>query len=537
MVAFRPVKEPGKHVVNIPDSASAVQARRAIALVIGAIVLCGVLFKMGFGVIADADTFWHIKTGQWIIENRQWPHVDVFSHTFRGEPWIAKEWLSQVIMHAAYELAGWKGILLLTACSVALTAWILASFCLSRYRWSVAVAATFVMLQFASLHFLARPVVLAIPILLIWTIELAKAADERRLPRWWMFALLILWVNMHGGFTLGLVLAGIFAAETVWKAPSGQHLRTAMRHAAFLIGLLLATLINPYGYEALLISKKILDLSTALRTIVEWQSPDFQVFSYHLYVLTALLALALLSGVRVRSVRLIAVLLLFFMMLTYTRALPNFGLLLPVILATPLVRQFPALKAQTTEADWSRDAVLRTLVAHRNKASIAAIVLLLGAGAGLALLEDFDLRAKRFPHAAVAFARQSGVSGPVYNDYSQGGYLIWQGIAPAIDGRAELYGDTFYRRYFRSVFDPRHDTFFAFLDEMKVTWTLLAPGSPAIQLLEMSPGWRCVFADESGIVHVRNEADAKAAEPATCSTGDGGQSGSEIRAKSLPRVE
>jgi len=53
----------------------------------------------------DADIYWHIVVGRWIIENRAVPHVDVFSFTMRGVPWISSAWLSQVLYYIAFKLA------------------------------------------------------------------------------------------------------------------------------------------------------------------------------------------------------------------------------------------------------------------------------------------------------------------------------------------------------------------------------------------------------------------------------------------------
>src|SRR5258708_38949480 len=63
----------------------------------------------------DSDLYWHITVGQWIIDHRAVPHVDLFSFTMRGAPWITSAWLSEVLYFAAFKLAGWPGPAMLAA--------------------------------------------------------------------------------------------------------------------------------------------------------------------------------------------------------------------------------------------------------------------------------------------------------------------------------------------------------------------------------------------------------------------------------------
>src|SRR2546423_7514627 len=66
-------------------------------------------------MLSDADIYWHVRIGEWIAAHRAFPHTDFFSATFAGEPWIAKEWLSQLSFAAAYHLVGWPGVAALAA--------------------------------------------------------------------------------------------------------------------------------------------------------------------------------------------------------------------------------------------------------------------------------------------------------------------------------------------------------------------------------------------------------------------------------------
>ena len=62
------------------------------------------LFTMAAREISDPDFWWHLRTGQFILESRAIPHNDIFSHTNAGRVWIAHEWLSEVLIYAIFSV-------------------------------------------------------------------------------------------------------------------------------------------------------------------------------------------------------------------------------------------------------------------------------------------------------------------------------------------------------------------------------------------------------------------------------------------------
>jgi hypothetical protein len=91
---------------------------------------------------------------------------------------------------------------------------------------------------------------------------------------------------------------------------------------------------------------------------------------------------------------------------------------------------------------------------------------------------------------------------PVLNDYSMGGPLIMKGVAPAIDGRADMYGDDF---TFAHLDMQRGDMamFRSFAARRGVRWTILTRNSPLAAKLDREAGWRRLAWDEHAVVHVR----------------------------------
>ena len=155
-------------------------------------------------------------TGCW--RNGTVPTVDPFSFTFAGQPWIAKEWLSQLLMAVAFKLGGWGGVTALAAGALGVSFALMLRLLLRDLR--PLPAAVFVLAAIAMTlpHFLARPHVLAFPFMLIWMAGLVRAVEERRAPAPLLLLAMLLWANLHGGFTLGLLLGGAFALEALLGA-------------------------------------------------------------------------------------------------------------------------------------------------------------------------------------------------------------------------------------------------------------------------------------------------------------------------------
>jgi hypothetical protein len=106
------------------------------------------------------------------------------------------------------------------------------------------------------------------------------------------------------------------------------------------------------------------------------------------------------------------------------------------------------------------------------------------------------------PAQALAAARGSGLNGPVFNDYDFGGYLIFSGVPVFVDGRVDLYGDTFMRAYSRAEANEG-DALPRLLQRYHIAWTLLPPGAAAVKALDRMAGWRRVYADDRAVVHRR----------------------------------
>src|SRR5262249_23780305 len=239
------------------------------------------------------DTYWHIATGKWMLVERAFPRHDVFSHTAFGQPWVSPEWLAQIILFVAYDLSGWRGLVLLSALVTALTFALLYALLARELRPTVALGAAAISLLFASLHFLARPHLLTFPIIVVWTALLARASDENRRPSLWLLPLMVLWANLHGGATLGLLLAGGFGLNATVAAPSARRRRVAIEWLSFWVGALVAACATPYGYLSILKTFDLFDLGDLLRQIGELRPMNPYTEVHQEIILLCLMAMAL----------------------------------------------------------------------------------------------------------------------------------------------------------------------------------------------------------------------------------------------------
>ena len=201
--------------------------------------------------------------------------------------------------------------------------------------------------MFASTHFLARPHLLAFPIIVVWTAFLTRASEENHRPSFWLLPLMVLWANVHGGFTLGLVLAAGFGLEATIAAPTQQRRQTAIAWLGFWLGALFAGCMTPYGYKYLLETYNVLDLGDLLRQLGEWRPMNPSTDLVQEVILLCLLALTLLFGVKIRIIRVLMIVGLLHLALQYVRGLALFALVLPLMLAHPLQQQFAFLRHST----------------------------------------------------------------------------------------------------------------------------------------------------------------------------------------------
>ncbi len=456
--------------------------------------------------LGDPDSYWHLAAGRWILAHQAVPHGDPFSHSMPGSAWTTHEWLSQIIFAMAHARAGWSGMVGLAAVAYAGMLAYVTRFLLHRMQAVHALLFVVFTAYLTLSHLLARPHILAWPLIVLWFGRLITAVEERRSPPGWLLLVMVLWANLHGSFTLGLVFGGVLAAEALWLAPAGQRGATFKPWARFMLLAALASLATPHGWDAWLYTVQVMNQSVSLRLIGEWQSPNFQKLHALEIWLLLVFALALLGRFRLTLPRTILLLALIHMALKHTRYGSILGMVGTLLIAAPLAQRWATTAGAVRHAE-GLDRWFAALAPPASRAVAAAVLALAGAGAvALGAWREHRPLENVTPAAAVQAARSATggkLPGAVFNSYNFGGYLIEQGIPVFIDGRSDMYGDAFVRLYADATAVHKLDALLGTLEKYRIAWTLLVPGTPAIALLDQMPGWKRVHADAVAVVHVR----------------------------------
>ena len=476
----------------------------SLPLLIGFVVFVALANTNGLPLLADPDSHWHITVGNWILQHGTVPTVDTYSYTFAGQPWIAKEWGSQVLMALAYDAGGWGGVVALCAAAFGVTSAVLLRLLMQDIRPLPALLFTAAAFTMMASHFLARPFALAFPFMLWWVAGLVRAVEERRAPEPLLLVAMLMWANLHGGFTLGLMLTGAFALEALIGGRDLVERKMIFRDwAKFGVAALLVACITPYGAGSILVTFQIFGLGDALTLIQEWKSPDFQAQPLMEVILLIALYLMLARGVKLPLMRVLVVVGLTHMFLRHIRNAELLATLAPLVIAPVLAREWPRLRRDRESKD-----LLGSFVAPAGRNALA-LGLILGVVyiAGLVRYAGIQPPETTAPTAALGFAREKGLTGHVLNHYGYGGYLISAGIPTFIDGRAELYGGEFIRKYVETIDlkGDQPDLLETTLERWDIRWTLLLKDQPANRLLARLPGWRQAYVDDKAMIFVRDK--------------------------------
>ncbi|MEH2683678.1 hypothetical protein DXU04_00935 [Bradyrhizobium diazoefficiens] len=473
-------------------------ARWLVPLCIGAGVY---LFFLGVGdiMLRDSDTLWQIKIGQWILEHRALPTTDIYSFTRAGEPWISSSWLSQVLFALVYEPSNWSGVVILTSLAIGATAAIFVHL-LEPYLEPARAFLLVTPLLFMSMgHFLARPHMLALPVMVAFVGGLLAAADRRTAPSWLLLPLMALWANLHGGFVMGLALIGAIGLDALASADRKDRFALAARWAVFGLAALAAACCTPYGWNTLLASTKILSLGKLLSMIWEWMPADFSSLDLFGASLLGLIAIGYYSGLVLSWTRILLLLGLVWAALNHVRNIEAFALLTPLVLAKPFAEQLGVTRAVALRA---ADA--------RSSFAVSAIAALVIVAAGWSITRSYATPYRyafignQSPAAAVDVLERRHAQ-RIFSTAPIGGYLITRNIKTFIDGRAELYGEQFVLDYFDAVEGKNVETLLRLLDTYRIDATLLNPTVPASRIMDHLPGWKRLYADDVAVVHVRDD--------------------------------
>jgi hypothetical protein len=374
------------------------------------------------------------------------------------------------------------------------------------------------------IHVLARPHVVTWLFVVIWFSILDGPEQESRAGKnasrsrrlWLLPACMVIWVNQHGGFLLGLVLCAIFWLSALWswratgqtfddtlvRLACGKRLRDL---SAVTLLSAAATFVNPYGWALHRHIFSYLRNPFLMDHIEEFQSPNFHQLAPRCFLALVLVTFAALT-IRKRAPKTSELLILMFAMyagLFASRNIPVASILLGLVVG-PLLPPLPAL-SKFSKRMTSVDSTLRGHIWIVVAAIFVLLVVFNGGRFAGKVLANAHFDAARMPVAAVDHLQTMGNSDPVLTPDYWGGYVIYRlypGRKIVLDDRHDLYGERVLASYLKMYrAQPGWD---GFLRDHNVTCVLMPRNAAISTMLSQTPGWKSVYSDDLAIMFVKD---------------------------------
>ena len=502
-----------------------------IFLVLLVSLSCGVLAPR---LLGDGGIGWHIRNGEQMLRTHAITRNDPFSSTMQGQPWYAWEWLYDVLIARIHQGMGLNGVVFFTALVIAGTFAFALRLTLAR---GGNLPLTVILLALAvgasAIHLFARPHVLSWLLVVVW-FELLDSWDrtvDRAQDRalFWLPLVMLIWVNLHGGFLTGFMLLGLYWAGSSLRwltAPEPGERRFAGRRAR-LLGVitllsLAATLVNPYGYKLHVHVFEYLSNRFLMNHIEEFLSPNFHGLAEQCFALLLVITMIGLAAEREKPRPSLLLVILFAAGsgLYASRNLPVSSILLMLAVTPILSRAGAGAEAHRELASGLRrwfsrfesfaSRMTRMELSLRGHAwPVLVVVLGLGICAhggrlGSWQILDAHFSARRFPVLATDEIERRGIQAPIFCPDFWGGYLIYR-LYPetrvVLDDRHDLYGESFFKDYLKVIrAEPGWESVF---DEERVVWVLVPAESTLANLLSERPEWAAVYRDTVAVLYRR----------------------------------
>lgn len=481
------------------------------------LVLFVAIFGMASRTPTDSDSWWHLQSGRWVIENRAIPLTDPFSHTRFGEPWIDHGWLAQAAMYLTWEALGYAGLVLFLAGCVTAAFYFAWLQCREANPWLRA----FVLIIAAastSIIWAVRPQIVSFLFTAVVATVLHKYKNGHTRAVWWLPVIFVVWVNIHGGFAIGFILLVAYLfGETVnqllqqWQrplnTPTADPAGIGWANIGRLAGVMLLSfallLLNPNGATMWSYPFRTVGIGVLQDFILEWQSPNFHAIYLHPFIWLLLAALTAfgLAGERADFTDLTLVALFAYMSLLAVRNIPLFALVTaPVIVrvGTTAWRRW-----RGPERSWGgQQSGLAVAINWIILLGVLFMALVRFSDAAAVATNEAE-QASELPVGAIAYLQENHPAGPLFNDYNWGGFIIWQlpEYPVFVDGRTDLFDDDFLRDYL--LIDGAGAGWQARLAAYDVQLALISPASPLAAAMAQDANWQQLYADDLSLIFAK----------------------------------
>lgn len=463
---------------NAPDNSIGIRILTGLMI---AATLAGAFFAGFFPIRYCNDSWWHIKTGQVLWDYFQqngflsFPPYDVFTSTGANTPWINHEWLADLIFYGAYAVGGLQGAIAFKSLFLMMTIALLILYMVRNgVSWKMAcLGAVLVLLASQTSLDLRPPIFTYLFIVIFLHIILCFQLDEYfKLAFFGAMIAEIVWVNLHGGAVIGVILIFFWWLSELWfcivtwlnENPTDPSFKRLSSATIILLSVTLASFINPFTYHIHLLPMKVMNDPWLVSRIGELSSPDIhQTRAFELIIL----GIFLLPMLRAGSIWVYEGLAIIFFghhALNYVRQIPLFALVAVPPLMSALAEERRALIPMNREeveysGFWgSLCAFIKWLLNRHVDVVVAFLVVayVFGLRPGKIWERNYNdfpyLRMdgywkEAYPVDAVNFIERYKIPGPMFNHDNFAGYLIWR-LCPEkytifTDSRYDLWGSEF----------------------------------------------------------------------------------------------
>lgn len=469
-------------------------------------ILFILLFALATRIPVDTDTWWHIRSGEHTLTQGM-IYQDPFSHTFAGENWINHSWGSQIILYALWQIGGNVALSLYTALMATLGM-------VFVYRASAGntYLRAFVMIlagAAAAVFWSARPQMLSFMLSALVIDLLYRHKRQKKDHLWWIVPLMLVWGNLHAGFSIGFIFIGaMIAGETVnlLLNREGEHnIGWKGIRKLIVVGLLSAAalVVNPYGLNMLLVPFQTVSIGSLRDFIQEWGSPNFQERQTwpFLFMIFALFGAAWAGRRKFDWTDYLLMIGTMFMSFLAGRQIAVFAVAAAPILTFDLAHLLESRGWMLRSAPVARPAQARLNLALIGLVLLGALSYML---ATLTPVSVAKAQSEFLPVDAAAYLNEANPPGPMFNSYNWGGYLMF--AAPQypvfVDGRTDLYGE-FLRKWLRAALGG--SDWREILEEYAIRLVVVEKGSGLEMNLREEPGWRLDYEDDLAVIFVRTE--------------------------------
>ncbi|MBN1991854.1 MAG: hypothetical protein JW953_04070 [Anaerolineae bacterium] len=477
------------------------------------------IFTMAVRIPFAPDTWWHVRSGQYIVENLTIPTTDPFSHSKAGALWIDHGWLAQIFWYGLYAIGGWAVLSLAVAALAAIAFWLV----WRQIRANLFIAAFAMILGavVSSVGWIARPQMLSFTLTAVvsYLLYRFKWRGSRLLP--WLPLVMLLWVNLHGGFAIGFMLMlAYLVGETLNSLTRHRDdpvvAWPGLKHLGVVVLISLAVVVvNPHTWRMWLYPFQTVGIGALRDFIQEWRSPDFHMPHTQPFILMLLLQLVALgrAGRRADWTDLTLVGLWAGWTLFAGRNMATFGLV-----TTPILARYADLAWTGQWQTWgyaraplssfeTRPRASR-LFSRLNWALLGLVVMAALVKIAIPLMPQTSLKVEQntLPYHAVEFVKRQQPPGPMFNSYNWGGYLIfklWPQYPVYIDGRTDLYDDAFIRRYIGVM--VADDGWPQTLADDGINLVFIEKNSTLAKFLRQNSAWQEIYQDEMAAIFARKE--------------------------------